>query len=344
MYHLAVCYHYIGRRDRFPYPGINGITIEELNNQIEILSKQFTFIGVRELKKAIESRHSLPEYCATLTFDDGLREHYEEALPVLKRHGVPFIFFASSMPYSEKKALTVHKIHYLRSIVEPDLFLQQVIETASSLCGLALDWEQVRYEIPPNYYPYDDDKARIQKYLLNFHLPGSCRDRIIEHLFAKHCDESSFCRDFYMNVDQLKEVHHRYDALGLHCHSHVPLAALDDVAAEFEIMHCKEVLEELVGGQLSCVSYPYGYAQAVSLREERIAGKAGLSFGFTMEMCINRDITVAPHLLGRINNNEAPGNKQAIISCRDGKIEIMDENRMTYHRKTYYSDYIPAIL
>ena len=55
-------------------------------------------------------------------------------------------------------------------------------------------------------------------------------------------------------------------------------------------------------------------------------------------MCFNRDVSIAPHLFGRINNNEAPGNDQAILEHTDGKFIITSSERMKCHRSSYYTD------
>jgi peptidoglycan/xylan/chitin deacetylase (PgdA/CDA1 family) len=340
IYFLGICYHYLGDKDRYPYPGIVGITPEEFSLQINELSRYFEFVSIKDIVECIEGKCTLPEKCAVLTFDDGLLEHYEKALPILDKHNIPFIIFVNSAPYTENRVARIHKIHYLRSIIEPPKFLEIVKEKARDLCGLVLPENEIIKEIPPNYYPYDSDENRCIKYILNSFLLPENSLKIIDKIFSNYCNEPDFSRKFYMTKEQLREVHQKYHALGLHGHNHLSIAELSDDDARKEIFLCKEIIEEIVSDKLVCMSYPYGYKQAVSCREEKISKEAGLLFCFTMEMCFNRDLTVAPHLLGRINNNEAPGHKDAAFKDINGTLFINDTKRMKYHRSYYYSDLI----
>jgi peptidoglycan/xylan/chitin deacetylase (PgdA/CDA1 family) len=337
-YFIAVDYHYIGQNDRYPFPGIHGITPGELKVQLEELSKNFVFVGIRELCKAIKENYTLPDRCAIVTFDDGLREQVDEALPVLEKMGIPAIFFVNSAPYTEKKVSNVHKIQYLRATVDP-VKLNRLLESAATrLFNLSLGFDGIGLNLPSKIYPYDDELSRIQKYVLNFVLTPERSEAIINEVFGEQCSEEELCSQLYMTEEQLCEIHHKHHALGLHGHSHVALAGLSDRDASREILLCKEVVEDIVGDKLDCLSYPYGYKQVVSYREEEISKRANLTFCFTMEMCFNRDVRVAPHLLGRVNNNEAPGHKDACFGFQDGNPVIFDTGRMGYHRTNYYSD------
>ncbi len=88
IYFLGICYHYLGDKGRYPYPGMVGITPEEFSSQINELSRYFEFISIKDIAECIEGKRTLPEKCAVLTFDDGLLEHYEKALPILDKHSI----------------------------------------------------------------------------------------------------------------------------------------------------------------------------------------------------------------------------------------------------------------
>ncbi|MCX5712982.1 MAG: polysaccharide deacetylase family protein [Candidatus Omnitrophica bacterium] len=273
-----------------------------------------------------------------VTFDDGLKEHFENALPVLEKMRIPFIFFVNSKPYSDNKALTVHMVHYLRSIIAPGDLLNNIQKASMALFKTALPLEDIMNSMPLHVYPYDDADSKLIKYIFNFYLPKDKSATIAGHIFQAYCDEAEFCKKFYMAADELRMVHDKYKAIGLHGHSHVALTGLSEKEAHREIRLCKNTIQEIVSDEIICLSYPFGYSDSVSLREERIAIEAGLIFCFTMEMCFNRDVNIAPHLLGRINNNEALGHEQAAFKYADNDFVITDKNRMKYCRERYYSD------
>jgi len=66
---------------------------------------------------------------------------------------------------------------------------------------------------------------------------------------------------------------------GSHGHRHVDLTSLTDSALKNEMVACKAVLEDLLGTEISSLSYPFG---RVNERVADAAGAAGFSDGYTM--------------------------------------------------------------
>lgn len=57
-----------------------------------------------------------------ITFDDGLKCHYEIVFKLMKEYNFPVHFFISSQPLKEKKAIEVHKSQYVRANTSPEYF------------------------------------------------------------------------------------------------------------------------------------------------------------------------------------------------------------------------------
>ncbi|MEK7162598.1 MAG: polysaccharide deacetylase family protein, partial [Patescibacteria group bacterium] len=122
---LAVNYHYIDEEDRYPR-GIYPVSPARFRLQLQELGKFFKFVGQREILEALEGKKRLPENSCAITFDDGLRSQYEEALPILDEMGIPAIFFINGLPYLERRVLFVHKVHWCRAHLAPDEFLNEI--------------------------------------------------------------------------------------------------------------------------------------------------------------------------------------------------------------------------
>jgi peptidoglycan/xylan/chitin deacetylase (PgdA/CDA1 family) len=334
---LAINYHYIGDADRYPFPGIIGVSTSDFETQVDELGRYFEFVGAEDIKLSISGVRSLPSKAAVITFDDGLREQYTEAVPILERRGIPFICFVSSAPLAEHTPCLIHKIHYLRSVLSSDDFLYRACSVADSEVSRLIA-EIDNQTIPPNYYPYDEPRDRAVKYLINFVLAENVAKGIVEKLFEEHYGDEEFCRWFYLRAEDLRGLPESLGAVGVHGHRHISLASLSEAGARREIRQCVEILENTVGNRPFCISYPYGYREAVSLLVGDLAKEHGMRFGFTMEMCFNRNVSLQPHLLGRINNNEAPGHFQAAFSCSGEDLIVHDPNRMRLHRNWFVND------
>ena len=101
---LIVNYH-VG--ETYPFPGVNGISTEKFRSQIQT-KQRYKIVGQSDLS---DLRHE-EDYCL-LTFDDGLKCHINEVLPILKLEDIPGAFFIGGQPLMEKKALTTLKLHYI---------------------------------------------------------------------------------------------------------------------------------------------------------------------------------------------------------------------------------------
>ena len=115
---LIINYHYVRRS--FPSSGIHGISPERFSNQIEkIISQGYKFLSLIELTEIINNNfriEKLEKFCL-ITFDDGLKESYENAYVFLQSIGIPAVFFLCSDTLSRTKLLAVHKLQYIRSLV-----------------------------------------------------------------------------------------------------------------------------------------------------------------------------------------------------------------------------------
>ena len=103
-------------RHLFRYRGVS-----EFESDLRLFSRKFKFLS---LSQFLESRESArrPKAGLLLTFDDGLRQCYDIIYPILKRHGVPAVFFVTtdfldnqSLFYRHKASLLVEHINSTRS-------------------------------------------------------------------------------------------------------------------------------------------------------------------------------------------------------------------------------------
>jgi peptidoglycan/xylan/chitin deacetylase (PgdA/CDA1 family) len=306
---VAVNYHYI--RDSFdtPFPGIHGVTPVQFEEQLKLLARAGEFVSADQIRAAVRGDQVLPERAISVTFDDGLREQYEHALPILRRLGIPAIFFINTAPIASCRVLPVHKIHLLRAHVAPAEFTRLLQRHAADQ-GITLDLER-ECEAASLHYNYDSPEAARLKYLLNFLLNPDQRDRLVEVLFAEVFtgQESAISRGLYMDVGQIRELS-RHACIGTHAHEHLPLGLLPPALAEKQIEMSLAYLAEWSGYRPFALSYPYGAHNVCSRGVGETAERLGVEFAFTMERAGNRDLRQRMHL-ARFDCNDLPGGKAA---------------------------------
>jgi peptidoglycan/xylan/chitin deacetylase (PgdA/CDA1 family) len=297
-------YHYIREDFNAPFPSIFGVTPAAFENQIVLLKATGQFITPEYLADNIDFILNSDENYILVTFDDGLKEQYEVAKPILDKHNIKALYFVNSINHIEKEVSLVHKIHLVRSQIEPT-FLLEYIETKLSDYDVRLS--EIEKEKAVLHYNYDDTASACLKYLLNFKLTSTQLKSVIDSLFSEKFDSEKTYSDLYMNQQQLQDLANG-NMLGSHTHSHFALGLLSPAAIESEMSKTIQFLNSFKKNTDLTISYPYGAKEACSSPVPETAAALGHKIGFTMERGSN--VSDADKLLlKRFDCNDLLGGK-----------------------------------
>jgi peptidoglycan/xylan/chitin deacetylase (PgdA/CDA1 family) len=304
---IAVNFHYVRPVFDAPYPGIHGITPDQFESQLKLLAGAGTFVSAGEILAAVRGEARLAERALVVTFDDGLQEQYEHALPVLRRLGIPAIFFINTRPIAEAKVSSVHKIHLLRANLPAGEFVKRM-QAGANQRGIQFASNDACQK-GVEHYRYDEPETAKLKYLLNFVLAAEDRDLLIDLLFDDVFPnrEAKISRELYLDLKQIADLGSQ-QSIGTHAHEHLPLGLLPQDAAERQIRESSLLIEQWTLRRPFALSYPYGSREASSPSVATAAQRLGIEFAFTMERAANRDLD-APLHLARFDNNDVPGGK-----------------------------------
>lgn len=294
-------YHYIRENFSAKYPSIFGVSPIEFKKQLLLLKNEGDFIKPNNLVANINDVLVSKDNYFLITFDDGLKEQIEYALPILDELDIPAIFFANSRNFEDKKVSTVHKIHLLRSIMAPADFLNS-IENIDKI-----DFSESEKNKAQKIYVYDDKKSAELKYLLNFKMSFDKQEQIINKVFNAHFEEAIVLEKLYMNNENLLTLAKR-GYLGSHTHNHYPLGLIDLGSIKFELEHSKLYFETLTNSEIEMVAYPYGNEETCTIEVAEIAKNVGYKIGFTTKRG-NNTLAAKPLLLNRFDCNDLPGGK-----------------------------------
>jgi peptidoglycan/xylan/chitin deacetylase (PgdA/CDA1 family) len=303
---LAVNYHYVRPAFDAPHPGIHGVTPEQLERQLTLLGTLGRFVGADELAAAVDGRATLPERAFVVTFDDGLREQFDHAVPVLRRLGIPALFFVNTAPILRGTVSSVHKIHLTRAFNSPAAF-RRMLEAHARELGIVLGTTSDEERTAAGHYAYDDPETARLKSLLAWALPLRDREALVERCFHETfgAGERACSEALYMNVEHIQELA-RDGCVGTHSHEHLPLGLLSLPEAREQLAASVSELERWTGRAPIAVSYPYGSNIACASWVADLARELGLVYGFTMERAGNADLR-GPLQLARFACNDLPG-------------------------------------
>ncbi len=310
---IVVNYHYVRPAFDAPYPSIHGITPQQLEAQLRLLGTLGEFVTGAQLRDAVQNggENALPSCAILVTFDDGLREQIDHALPVLERLGVPAMFFVNTDPIARGRVSAAHKIHLLRAHTPPGQLWELLGRTARAR-GVAITFEGAG-DVAAAQYRYDTLADARVKYALNFRLPYEVRDAVIGSCFRAIFgdDEEAMSGRLYMSSAQLRELGARA-CVGTHGHEHVPLGRLSRAAVTQSVEVSLDLLTAWIGHRPYALSYPYGSSEACGGAAGAGAGDAGIELAFTTERAGNADLA-NPLYLARFDCNDVPGGRHARI-------------------------------
>ena len=74
------------------------VTPEEFDRQMRFVARAYHVVPLGQIVAAVRRRTAFEPGLCAVTFDDGWRDVYEFALPILKRHGIPATLFVATGP------------------------------------------------------------------------------------------------------------------------------------------------------------------------------------------------------------------------------------------------------
>ena len=90
---LIICYHCVKDEGN---PNLRPAKIADFEKQMQYLSKVYNPISLDKMAQHIQDGTSLPSKAIAITFDDGYRDNYENAYPILRKYNIPATFFLTT--------------------------------------------------------------------------------------------------------------------------------------------------------------------------------------------------------------------------------------------------------
>lgn len=205
---------------------------------IGALKRRFNILPLNRALDLLDADR-LPPASLSITFDDGYADNAEQALPVLRAHGVSATFFVSSGFIDGGRMWNDTVIETLRRLPEGELDLSE----------LGLGTHRVR----------DGSRAQLLRRLLADikHRPAPERAELVAAIGAR---VDGLPDDLMMTSAQVRELAAAGMEIGGHTVSHPILTRLDDGRAREEIARGKAELEALLGQPVTLFAYPNGKA------------------------------------------------------------------------------------
>ena len=274
--------------------GVFGPTQSAFERQVKWLKLNFDVLSESELLGIVRGADGFRGRFAAITFDDGYRDNFDLALPVLTAHNTPAIFFICPA-FIEKRQLGWWDITAYLVKASPRAVVQlrgekipldgQKPAAISKLHG----WMKLR--------PATETAGLMQE------LSEACGVTLPDHALRDRQ---------LMTWDQIREAGRRGVAIGSHTHTHRALAGLTEADQRWELIQSMVALETQLERPVRTLAYPVGGYQNFTAVTMRLARDCGYEGAFSFHTGVNLPGDGNPYNLRRI----APGDTlDAMFAC-----------------------------
>ncbi len=237
---VIVMYHRVcPEKDYWSSLALNTQSFEQ---QIEYFSSNFKVVPLGEIAQLIHQRRPFPKKAVVITFDDGYKDNYSYAYPILKKYGVPATIFLTAGYIGSDKLFWWDKISYL------------IHHTQTSQLHLG-DLGSHRFQsIEDRHYASHIIIEHLKK------LPDGTKDVLMNKLLdiSQVSIPSDLGRDLFLSWEEVKEMSKGGIDFGAHTVSHPILTNIPLKQAQDEIIQSKMSIEDEIEKEVTIFSYPNG--------------------------------------------------------------------------------------
>ncbi len=270
-YLTVIAYHRIHPPVGPDYPFNTGVieaTPEEFARQLRYLRANLDLMSMDEFVAAVQNPLRLPPRPGLVTFDDGYRDNYEIATPLLREAGVPACVFlitgligTTGAPWPDEVA-----------------------------CCFKFS-RTARFTSPfgPHDPPYAAGPAgpggAVVRFLRNLKQVKYDRFREILGVLRETTGVSPndhVDRPLMLSWDEVRKMKAEGMAFGGHTRTHPALAGVDDPdLLHDEVRGCYEDIARHAGAAPEAFAYPFGTPMTTSASAEAEVARAGFQVGFS---------------------------------------------------------------
>jgi peptidoglycan/xylan/chitin deacetylase (PgdA/CDA1 family) len=293
-----VMYHYVRTFDpSIPY--FKYLDRANFISQLNYFHSNGGLVGKAELDEFLEGNRQVKNKFL-LTFDDGLKDHFDYVFPELEKMGAAGIFFISTLPLRKKLFLKVHKLHLIFGVNTGDQIVSWLQEEDPE-CFEALINNQ-------SHNPYGlHDSPNVERAIKAFFNWSKFErsNSVISEIFNAMVGSRIDVMDFYMNAAQISEVHRAGHKVAAHGDEHIILSNHCAEEQRREIMNSLDFLSDTLGKRVTTYAIAHGLPQSYTDETLDILANLGVTCNFNVRSePVNRIVEENRFDLPRFNCNE----------------------------------------
>jgi peptidoglycan/xylan/chitin deacetylase (PgdA/CDA1 family) len=237
--------------------------------QMRFIARNYNVVSLASMLERLETGYTEP--MLAITFDDGYRDNYDNALPILRRYGLPATIFLTTGGIDSREPLWFE-------------------ELAGAIKGTERDYIDIEIDIPRRF-PLRTVPERLKAngdiFALMRKLPDPERRQWLGRIVSNLEWRGGVRRDQMLTWDQVRHMHKENVAFGAHTVTHPFLSKMtrDDVA--WEVSESKRRIEQELQSPVQYFAYPNGRQEDFAPFNKEVIRSAGYSAAVTTIWGVN---------------------------------------------------------
>ena len=229
-----------------------GLAVSSSNflRQMEVLKSKYKICSINEFVDNLKK--NIKEFMIAVTFDDGYKDNFTFALPILEKYKVPASIYITTK--------------FLKENVNMWWFeLGEVIQNNSKL-NFVYQKKVFNFNIQ-NYKQKLSSYSKLTEIFLKLNLQEQNEALEIITNSKERKNYAKIC----LNSEEVRILdRHPLITIGTHGHNHLNYKILTDEEVRFDVTKSLEILESLLNHKIKHFCYPYGKKEQAGEREYSI--------------------------------------------------------------------------
>jgi len=263
----VLCYHRIGSGG---VPLYSALPPEIFEAQVRFLQEHYRIVSLDELFASIQNPVSL-EQAVTITFDDGYRDLYTQAFPILQKYKIRATIYLTVGSIETGKAAWYDRIFVALKSFSGDQL--NIILGRPRLFHLGSLEARIKAGVEIVGYLRTLPDQRRREWCASF-----------ETQIPISAEELSNCM---LRWDQVKAMHQAGISFGSHTMTHPVFSRVPPPEMEQELLQSKQIIESKIGSPVKDFAYPFGQPSDCGSEDGELLVRCGYRTAVTTTNGVN---------------------------------------------------------
>jgi len=285
--------HCVGFPEGTDYlPSYMKLSEDDFDSLLDRLAISFEMVDLNEALRRLSSKEKNAN-SIVITLDDGYKDNYTYAYPILKKRGIPFTVFLEAGAVNRTHLSWINKYFFIDKARGSSYFAGRYAQK----CGdKALSMKLAEVVSAEGNVEYGVKK------IIKYDVDSVERDRITDEIFKEAGgNEQKILDGAYLSWDEVKKMAKNGVSFGCHTVTHPILSRLTKEEARKEIVDSTKLIKENAGVDVESFAFPWGRAWDYNKETIEILKEEGFSCGLAMD-----ETSAVPGSCDRFNLSRYP--------------------------------------